>query len=247
MAKRRFPGFRASLCLTAILNGSIVGAQEIGPGLRIAPVPMNPPSESGETAQSQPLRPSPPTKGIALLGRPSGAEEESDARIPTPTVRIDFDAELSAPRKKPSEAQETVIQIKTTPPSAEEVFRLETETEFRARLVREIERGTDKLQIPQFDVPKTVPMQARRNWPERTEFVEPSRLAFGRLFFEQNASERHGRSLGFIQSFVAAGTFYADVACFPVSLATNPFAQRDEHRDLTGSPRYSTSGMIWSK
>ena len=185
-------------------------------------------------AQPHPVRLSPPTPGIVSLGRPQGIEEPSDA---PPAI----------PPKSAPDVQETVVRIKTAPPSAEEIFRLETETEFRSRLVQEIGRGKDRLQIPEFEVPKTVPMLSHRNWPERTEFVEPSRLCFGRLYFEQNASERHGRSLGFIQSFVAAGTFYADVACLPVSLFTTPLLQCDEHRDLTGSPRYSTSGMIWSK
>ena len=186
------------------------------------------------SAMAQSVRLSPPTPGLASLGRPQGIEEPSEA----PAV---------PPPKNAPEVQDTVVRIKTTPPSAEEIFRLETETEFRGRIVQEIGRGKDKAQIPEFDVPKTVPMLSHRNWPVRTEFTEPSRLCFGRLLFEQNASERHGRSLGFIQSFVAAGTFYADVACLPVSLFTAPFRQCDEHRDLTGSPRYSTSGMIWSK
>ena len=132
---------------------------------------------------------------------------------------------------------ETVIRIKTAPPSASEMFRLETEKQFRDRLRKETEAVPGTVRIPEYKESVSMPLDRVRGWTHRIEWAEPDRLCFGRLFFSPRADERYGRNFGPIQPFVSTGYFYFDLAKMPAE-AFRPcaFMQWDDHRDLWDSP-----------
>lgn len=150
------------------------------------------------------------------------------AAQPTPAQKLP-----AASDKGPGE--ETVIRINPRPPTPKELFRLESEQQFNARLHQESDRWKDNIE----GLEKRPPARnliASRGWPALTEGIEPNRLCFSRLLFRPRASERYGQGLGALQPFVSTGAFYYDLARSPVTamFAVVRPVQCDDHRDLFG-------------
>jgi hypothetical protein len=135
-------------------------------------------------------------------------------------------------------ADDTVIQINTARPAAAELFRLETEKQFRARLMKETERWRDRVHIPEFPETSAKLLPRERGWPLALENAESGRLCFFRLGFAQPRSERYGRTIGPLQPFLSAGLFYGDLATLPARALVPPWTieQCDDLSDLSSVP-----------
>jgi len=115
-------------------------------------------------------------------------------------------------------------QFLVTPPGADRLFELETESGFQARLQNEWRDNghKDRLTFPDEPV-LSKNAYAGRDWPGYTLFVEPNFVAHKRLLFEQINAERYGWDLGVIDPPLSAGLFFADVALLPYHAFTDPF------------------------
>ena len=139
--------------------------------------------------------------------------------------------------RQPSPADpsaETGVRIKTAPPTPDELFRLETEAEFRVRLRAESTALKNQVEFPGVQEPVRRPLLRGRGWASQAELVEPDRLCYGRLYFIPRDDERHSRSLGGLQPLVSTAYFYFDLAKLPLAVLARPcsFMQCDDHHDL---------------
>lgn len=117
-----------------------------------------------------------------------------------------------------------LVSIKTVPPGPEELFRLEKEDDLFDRMRQEARRRplAPLLQFPVASRRPPVQSSMPRSWGSLEETVEPNALCYGRLFFEDRNSERHGWDLGPVQPFVSTGAFFLDLAAVPLRLAADP-------------------------
>ena len=176
-------------------------------------------------------------KRVAQLGVP-----EVSAEPPIIVVQAEKKKpEAKAPQKKGAmpEGKEAVIRISTQPPSREELFRLDTELQLRERILKEAQQAGVKLQMTEFGGVVRQPMPLDRDFPEQYSTYLPSTLCYGRLFFEQRASERYGRNVWGLQPALSVGRFYVDLALWPVRLATWPVRPMDCNDD--------EAGFVWER
>lgn len=165
------------------------------------------------------------------------------AKLPAPPIIVVQEEKRpahKAPEKKaaPAESKEAAIRVSTQPPSQEELFRLDTELQLRARILQEAQQAGVKLEMTEFGGAFWRPMPLDRDLPEQYSTYLPSTLCYGRLFFEQIASERYGREVWGIQPAISIGRFYFDLALWPVRLATWPVRPMDCNDD---------SGFVWER
>jgi hypothetical protein len=111
------------------------------------------------------------------------------------------------------------------PPGPQRVFQLDSEAQLQERWRQQgrDEGLPDPIQFPD----ESIGLVAKgpylgRHFAQRDMLVEPSYVCYGRLFFEDQNSERYGWDLGFFQPFLSAGIFYWDLATLPYRFWTNP-------------------------
>lgn len=131
-------------------------------------------------------------------------------------------------RGEPAHAQAKLEQlpdasqaIEVKPPSSDQLFRLESESSLRQRLVNEARRANAPIPVFPPEPPPGTPY-AGRVFPDSVTFAEPGNVCYGRLYFEQTNFERYGWDLTVVQPLVSLGIFYFDVATLPLKLATAP-------------------------
>jgi hypothetical protein len=111
-----------------------------------------------------------------------------------------------------------------TPPSPDQLFRLDSEEIFRERLRTEVRQGSPKIRLEFPESDQATPVrQPARDWPAYVKWVEPNYVVSKRLFFEQPRFERYGESLGILQPGVSTGIFGFDMLLWPVRRAAHPF------------------------
>jgi hypothetical protein len=106
-------------------------------------------------------------------------------------------------------------------PTADELFRVESEYALRQRMIAEAR--AEKRETPIF--PPAPAVQAPfpgRFFAPNVAHAEASYVCYGRLLFEQINAERYGWDLGPIHPLLSMGKFYLDVAMLPYNLATAP-------------------------
>ena len=226
--------------LARTLRSSLVfGACGIAMCVAIPPLPAQ--TEAIPTPQSP-----------AQLGLPQVSVELPNLPMPdaTPPVRLlapsivvvqtEKKPDTKAAEKKAAtpEGKEAAIRISTQPPSQDELFRLDTELQLRERILQEAQKAGVKLEMTEFGSVTQEPMPSGRDLPEQYSTYLPSTLCYGRLFFEQRASERFGRSVWGVQPAISVGRFYFDLACWPVRLATWPVRPMDCNDD---------AGFVWER
>ncbi len=99
------------------------------------------------------------------------------------------------------------------------------------------DRGDERLVFPEEPV-LTKDAYLGRNWPERSLFVEPNYVNYGRLLFEEKNSERYGWDLGLLSPVVSTGYFLKDLALLPYHRFTDPCRRFDSNAGycLPGDP-----------
>jgi hypothetical protein len=220
----------ASLCL--LLGGGLVHGAGFSQPAPLPPGPdstlyFNKPAASAPGPVPLPLpEPAPvPSQGPELLppvqAQPLSLPLPEPRPVPSPAEVRPVLLQQPAPLGPIEEGTEYQIQL--APPSRDRLFRVESEASLETRLRQEaISRGsTERLEFPEEN-PLSTEKYVARSWAQSDMIVEPNYVCYGRLFFEDKNSERYGWDLGFIQPFVSAGLFYADLALLPYHCGTDP-------------------------
>jgi hypothetical protein len=124
--------------------------------------------------------------------------------------------------------------IETKPPTLARLFRLESEQELQARIIKEIENRPVKpgeqrevgVKFPDYKPLTDDPFQMRE-FGGLIKQIEPNFVCHGRLDFEDLNVERYGWEFGVMQPFFSAGTFFKDAAVYPYKFGTRPFQRYD--------------------
>lgn len=117
------------------------------------------------------------------------------------------------------------MTIKVDPPGPSELFRLESEMDWRERMRRDARQTSpfSRLEFPEGPRARATQTGIIRTWPLQTEFVEPNYLCHRRLFFEEINTERYGWSLGVLQPFASVGVYHGNLAALPFRLLAAPY------------------------
>lgn len=120
-----------------------------------------------------------------------------------------------------------------TPPSAGQLFQLDSEEGFRKRLQADLQRlmPSHRAEFPRSDA---VPHQDPKVnvWPGYVKQVEPAYVISGRLYFEQRYFERYGQSCGVVQPVLCTGLFGVDLLTFSARKLIHPFEWYQVNSDL---------------
>ncbi len=124
----------------------------------------------------------------------------------------------------PADISSGEYQFLVATPSAEVLFRLESENEFQVRLEQEWRDNAhkDRLIFPEEPIISRDKYLGRA-WPQYSEIAEPNFVCYKRLMFEQLNYERQGWDLGVLDPPFSAGAFFLDVALLPYHAFTDPF------------------------
>jgi len=172
-------------------------------------------------------------ESLGITTPPNAATEAVQAG-PGPIEKISAQG-----RPKPPEDEIADFQIPLEPPDPERLFQRDSERGFQDRVRQEARKrpGAVRVVFPE-DPPLTKEAWAPRQFPPRTEFVEPGYVMHGRLFFEQRNMERYGWDLGILGPALSVGVYYKDLAMLPYHFWTRPFEQYDSSagKCLPGDP-----------
>ncbi len=124
----------------------------------------------------------------------------------------------------PADISSGEYQFLVATPSAEVLFRLESENEFQVRLEQEWRDNNhkDRLIFPEEPIISRDKYLGRA-WPQYSEIAEPNFVCYKRLMFEQPNYERQGWDLGVLDPPFSTGKFFIDVALLPYHAFTDPF------------------------
>jgi len=117
--------------------------------------------------------------------------------------------------------------------------KLDSEAQLQERMRQEALQRTPPERITFPDEPiLSREAYLGRAWPQRTLYVEPNYVDYGRLLFEEKNSERYGWDLGAFGTLVSTGFFMKDVILFPYHRLTDPFRRYDSNAGycLPGDP-----------
>jgi hypothetical protein len=123
-----------------------------------------------------------------------------------------------------TDQQSDAYNVQLEPPGPHRLFRLESERSLQERMRQEALQRPNPERINFPDEPDVSRGETwkPREFPPVTEVAEACYLCYNRLWFEERNSERYGWDLGFIQPFISAGAFYADLALLPYHWGTDP-------------------------
>lgn len=123
-----------------------------------------------------------------------------------------------------SEDEKRESQIQTAPPGLERLSRLDSDEKLKERIRQETMRTNpnEVLEFPEQPILTREAYVGRgERWTRRQMVVEPNFTCYGRLIFEDKNAERYGWEIGYLQPFLSAGLFWADVAMFPTKCASD--------------------------
>jgi hypothetical protein len=199
-----------------------------------APPVVPPPAAPAPVATVLPPAPAPLPRPAPPASDFVPATPVPIAATPRPTPPAAGDLQLTAMQQPPMDlggigpaepSSEEVVQLE--PPGPQRLFRLESERALMERMrQRALQERGERIDFPEEpDVSKGERWQARAYPP--TEVVEPNYVCYNRLYFEERNAERYGWDLGFVQPFVSAGYFFADLALLPYHMGTDPCRKFD--------------------
>jgi hypothetical protein len=197
--------------LVLLLAGGLAQAQQALPPLPPTPLPAVP-----QLPAVPDLGP-PRTPGAAPGKTLTFHKAAAPASGLQPTLFQPGKPPTPAPPAGTTAAENYEFQIQLEPASAPRLFgHLESEEALRERIRQEFRNQVppDRAVFPEEVEGPEEPFR-RRVSPPIVARVEPNYVCYGRLFFEDRNSERYGWDLGWVQPFVSAGLFYADLVALP--------------------------------
>ncbi len=223
----------------------VPGAPAIIPGLpaptQWAPFPQLP------TVNANPVMIVPiPTRTtlepkIVTYEKPSNNSPTLPSGATPAVVRLPVAAEIAKPieadKPKPDEVATPADKDKLKPtsdlaglPSRDEVFRMISDKELDARILKDLKKSTDvKFPAPAALKSSNEAYVSRVNTYAPIQVsVEPNYVVHRRLYFEEVNSERSGWDAGPAQFLISAGYFYKDVLFLPHNIASGFWKNRYE-------------------
>ena len=202
----------------------------VSPPVTFAPIPTRTAFEPKTVTYQKPAGDTSPTL-------PLGA---------TPTVvRLPIAAEVSpkVPDAKPSatdKPKEKPTSDLSGLPNRDDVFRLISDKELDARILKELNKPDEKFppQAPLKSGNETYVSRVNAYAPIQV-LLEPNYVVHRRLYFEEVNSERSGWDAGPVQSVISASYFYKDVLFLPHNLASGFWKNRydvSSGKCMPGSP-----------
>jgi len=169
---------------------------------------------------------------------------------PPAVVRLPVAAEIEKPKESDKPKPDEVIpddkeKLKPTSdlsglPSRDEVFRLISDKELDARILKDLKKPDGKFPAPApLKSGNEVYVSRVNTYSPIRVLVEPNYVVHRRLYFEEVNSERSGWDAGPIQSVISAGYFYKDVLFWPHNLASGFWKNRydvSSGKCMPGSP-----------
>ena len=203
----------------------------LNPPATIAPIPTRPVFEPKTVTYQKPAGDTSPTLPLgatpAVVRLPVAAEvtpKEPDAYKPSATDK---------PKEKPTSDLSGL-------PNRDDVFRLISDKELNARILKELNKPDEKFppQAPLKSGNETYVSRVNTYAPIQV-LLEPNYVVHRRLYFEEVNSERSGWDAGPVQSVISAGYFYKDVLFWPHNLASGFWKNRydvSSGKCMPGSP-----------
>ncbi len=189
---------------------------------------------------------------IVTYEKPAGNNSPKLPQVATPAVvRMPVAAEIAKPIGADKPKPDEVIpadkeKLKPTSdlaglPSRDEVFRMISDKELDARILKDLKKTTDvKFPEPAPLKSGNEPYVSRVNTYSPIQVsVEPNYVVHRRLYFEEVNSERSGWDAGPAQFLISAGYFYKDVLFLPHNIASGFWKNRYEvssGKCMPGSP-----------
>lgn len=144
--------------------------------------------------------------GVALVFAAAGL------RAQTPTVR--FLPPVA------SDSQPAVDEFGLGYPTADRLFRLESEQAFRDRLAQELPK-VKNVRFP-MDVPLISWARPAEPFPEMRVAPVIFPICYRPLYFEDKRTGRFGQYVPYLQPVISLSRFYADVLLLPIHVVTTP-------------------------
>lgn len=191
-----------------------------GPMVQAPPTPTPPPISAPVPTPKVEQKPEP--KPITTTPMPEITQPTTN-QPPVPPVKTD-------------ETRESLSDygIETSPPSAQRLFRLESEAELRARIAAEtvkrpIKTGEQPNVSPEFPTygPLSEKPYEERQFGGLIKQIEPNYVCHGRLYLEELNADRYGWEMGVLQPAFSAGKAWFDMAFLPYNFMTRPFQRYD--------------------
>lgn len=139
-----------------------------------------------------------------------------------PIVAVEALKESKKPAPPDKGGGVLLYEMPLTPPSAEQLFRLDAEEVFRQQLRTEVQKRFPKVTLDFPETDRPVAPSPPRDWPAYVMWVEPNYVISKRLLFEQPRFERYGDSLGLLQPAVSIGLFGIDMNLWPARRIVQP-------------------------
>jgi hypothetical protein len=134
------------------------------------------------------------------------------------TLFLGARSRAEGPDKAPADG-EPLLEL----PRPEQLFRVESEAEFRRRLRAEGRRRQVQVEFPRDDgVAPGAATGPGRALPPQVGFLAPSYVCYQPLYFEDKNSERYGWTVPLAQPLISAGKFYLDTLLLPCHLVAQP-------------------------
>ena len=165
--------------------------------------------------------------GFAVLATPNHTSAQVAAGLlpPVPTEGSSTpDIQAVQEKLNPEEGpRPKELDIRLDFPRREDVFQVESEATFRARLRKEAEQRQIPIVFPKDAGPAPPPVGSFSTpFPPRQTLLVPSILCYRPLYFEEKNTERYGWTVPGLQPLISTGIFYLRTLQLPYSLAAQP-------------------------
>lgn len=168
--------------------------------------------------------PPPPTK--SALDIPLGPPRGMEPAVPQGSLDRVVYQPAPLPGVNPVGTRKR-YEIELTPPGPEKLFRLDSEEDYRQRLIQEeLDETGQKLTFPE-EAKLTSDAYYGRSWPKSYFYAEPNYVLHRRLYFEEMNAERYGWEFGIFQPILSSLIFYKDVLLLPYHVGTAPCRRWD--------------------
>ena len=155
-----------------------------------------------------------PLLGQAKLGQPVGRAPETEKQ------------ELSGERPAQSSSKGRFVGGKSLnlpleAPSRDQLFQVESEEKLRARMASEyLALGQKKVLFPED---AALPFSGKlQRFPPSTAVLETANICTRPLYFEEEATERHGIYCPLAQPLISTSRFYFNTLCLPLKMIVTP-------------------------
>jgi hypothetical protein len=158
-----------------------------------------------------------------LLGGHAGAQAQVRFGTPLAVVEAPIALKPQAPVPNPQGPTETAYdQFGLTPPSRDQLFRVQSEQALKERLRKELPTVKNVAFPGEGTQLREVSGGDGQAFPEQVISPVPVQVCYRPLYFENKLTERFGYYVPCIQPLLSTGLFYGDFLILPYKLCQTP-------------------------